>query len=197
MCVSRGHSIEEAQDLTQGFFLHLFEKHRLAQADPARGRFRSFLLSAFNHFLTNEWRREQTAKRGGGQPLLSLEGNVAENRYSVEPVSNLTPEVLYERQWALTLLDTAIKRLQAECAAAGKADHFERLKEFLTAGPGENHYGPAAAELGMTRGAVGTAIHRLRQRFRDLLREEIVHTVATQAEVEDEIRWLCSAVGQV
>jgi len=193
---TRGHGIEEAEDLTQGFFLRLFENHRLARVDPGKGKFRSFLLSALNHFLANEWRRSRAAKRGGGQPPISLDSNLAESRYLLEPASSLTPEVIFERRWAMTLLDNALNRLRAECAGAGKADQFEKLKEFLTAGPEESQYGPAAAELGMTNGAVAVATHRLRQRYRELLREEIAHTVASPAEVGDEIRWLCAAIGQ-
>ena len=193
---SRGHGVEDAEDLTQGFFLHLFENHRLARVDPSKGKFRSFLLRALNHFLTNEWRRSHAAKRGGGQPLISLDGSLAETRYSLEPASAFTPEIIFERRWAMTLLENALDRLRAECAAMGNADQFEKLKDFLTAGPEESHYGPAAAELGMTNGAVAVATHRLRQRYRELLREEIAHTVASPAEVGDEIRWLCAAIAQ-
>jgi RNA polymerase sigma factor (sigma-70 family) len=189
----RGHEIEEAKDLTQEFFIRLLKKDYLAHADPNKGKFRSFLLSALNHFLMNEWRRVQARKRGAGQPLISLD-DTAERRYAQEAVSDLTPERIYERHWALALLDRALGRLRAEFAAAGQARHFNVLRGFLTTEPGQSRYADAAAELGTTAGAVASAVHRLRHRYRELVREEIAHTVATPAEVEDEIRWLFAAV---
>jgi len=191
----RGYDAEEAKDLTQEFFLRLLQKHYLAHADRSKGRFRSFLLTALNHFLANDWRRAQAAKRGGGQPLISLDDPAAETRYALEPLSDLTPEKIYERRWALTLLDRALGRLAAEYEAAGRSPQFERLQGFLATESGETRYAAVAAELGMTADAVGVAVHRLRYRYRELVREEIAHTVASPAEVEDEIRWLFTAVG--
>ena len=191
----RGYDAEEAKDLTQEFFLRLLQKHYLAHADRSKGRFRSFLLTALNHFLANDWRRAQAAKRGGGQPLISLDDPAAETRYALEPLSDLTPEKIYERRWALTLLDRALGRLAAEYEAAGRSPQFERLRGFLATESGETRYAAVAAELGMTADAVGVAVHRLRYRYRELVREEIAHTVASPAEVEDEIRWLFTAVG--
>jgi RNA polymerase sigma factor (sigma-70 family) len=191
----RGHTPEDAQDLTQAFFLRLLQKQYLAHADRDKGRFRSFLLTALNHFLTNDWRRAEAVKRGSGQPPISLDDTRAEDRYALEPLSDLTPERLYERHWALTLLDQALARLRAESAAAGQTRQFNRLKGFLTTQAAESSYAAVAAELGMTSGAVGKLIYRLRHRYRELVREEIAHTVASPAEVEDEIRWLFRAVG--
>ena len=190
----RGYDAEEAKDLTQEFFLRLLQKQYLAHADHSKGHFRSFLLTALNHFLANDWRRAQAAKRGGGQPVISLDDPAAESRYALEPLSDLTPEKIYERRWALTLLDQALGRLGAEFAAAGRGPQFERLRGFLTTELGESRYAAVAAELGMTADAVGVAVHRLRHRYRELVREEIAHTVASPAEVEDEIRWLFAAL---
>ena len=161
-----GHDAEEAKDLTQEFFLRLLQNHYFAHADHSKGRFRSFLLSALNHFLANDWRRAQAAKRGGGQALISLDDPAVEARYALEPLSDLTPEKIYERRWALTLLDQALGRLGAEFAAAGRGPQFERLKGFLTTTVAESRYAAVATELGMTADAVGVAVHRLRYRYR-------------------------------
>jgi RNA polymerase sigma factor (sigma-70 family) len=189
----RGYQVEEAKDLTQDFFIRILEKDYLAHADRGKGRFRSFLLSALNHFLINEWRRAQALKRGAGQSLISLD-DTAEDRYAQEAASDLTPERIYERRWALTLLERALCRLRAEADAAGRARQFEQLRDFLTTGTGESHYAEAAANLGMTAGAVGVAVHRMRHRYGELVREEIAQTVADPAEIEDEIRWLFAVV---
>ena len=191
----RGHTPEDAQDLTQEFFLRLLQKHYLTHADRNKGRFRSFLLSSLDHFLANDWRRAQAEKRGGGHPPISLDDASAEGRYTLEPLSDLTPERLYERQWALTLLDHALAMLREEFTAAGQARQFNHLRGFLTTEAAQGSYAATAAELGMTTGAMASAVHRLRHRYRELVREEIAHTVASPAEVEDELRWLFAAVG--
>ena len=191
----RGYEPTEAQDLTQDFFIRFLEKGYLTHADRQKGKFRSFLLTALNHFLVNEWRRAQAIKRGGGGPLISLDDETAESRYAREAATHLTPEKVYERRWALTLLDQALGRLGEEFAAAGQGREFDRLRGFLTTEAGESRYAEVAEELGMTSGAVGAAVHRLRRRYRDLVREEIAHTVASPAEVDEEIRWLFTAVG--
>lgn len=191
---SRGHGAEEAKDLTQSFFLHLLENHGLAHANPRKGKFRSFLLAALNHFLTNEWRRGRAAKRGGGERFISIEEQTAESRYSLEPVSGSTPETIYERKWAVALLDRALTRSKAEYAAAGKSHLFDLLQPFLASKPAESDYGTAAEALGLTTGAVGVAVHRLRQRYGELVREEIAHTTAGRAEAADEMRWLFTVV---
>jgi RNA polymerase sigma-70 factor (ECF subfamily) len=185
----RGHGAQEAEDLTQEFFARLLAKRFLAGVDRRKGRFRTFLLMAVKRFLANEYDRCRARKRGGGRRLVSLEGLEPETRYCREPAHRLSAERLFEQQWALTLLDNVLARLQAEMTGGGKAELFDALKGHLALGGGGS-YAAAAAGLGMTEGAVKTAVHRLRRRYRDLLREEIAHTVADPAEIEDEIRHL-------
>jgi len=188
----RGYDAQEAQDLTQEFFLRLLTNAYLSHADRSKGKFRSYLLVALNHFLTDDWRRAQAAKRGGGQTLISLDADAAETRYALEPSSDLTPEKIYERCWALTLLDQAMVKLKEECSVAGKGPQFDQLGAFLTSEAAESERAAAGAQLGMTAGAVAVAIHRLRQRYRELVQEAVAHVVASPGEVEDEIRWLFS-----
>lgn len=187
-------TIPEAQDLTQEFFLRLLEKNSLAAASPERGRFRSFLLTSLKNFLNNEWDRANAQKRGGGRERLSLDWETGESRLSLEPAHANTPEREFERQWALTLLDNVVRRLQDEFAAAGKARHFELLKETLTGDRATVEYSIVAAELSMTEEAVRQAAHRLRKRYRELLREEVAATVENDSEVEDEIGRLLAAL---
>ncbi len=182
-----GHSADDAQDLTQEFFVRLLDKQFLAAADRNKGRFRTFLLTAVKRFLANEYDRLQAKKRGGGHTILSLEG--LEARYCQEPADTLTPERIFERQWALTLLDQVLARLHAEMASEGKAALFDAMKGHLT-GSQTVSYARTAAGLGMTEGAVKVAAHRLRQRYRELLREEISQTVAGPDEIEEEVRYL-------
>ncbi|HVM61987.1 MAG TPA: sigma-70 family RNA polymerase sigma factor [Verrucomicrobiae bacterium] len=189
----RGYDVHEAEDLTQEFFARLLAKNYLAGVDPSKGKFRSFLLASLKHFLANEWDRAHAAKRGGGQPLLPLDTQSAETRYRQEPADELTAEKLLERQWALALLDQVLDRLQAEFAADGKSEQFDQLKLFLTEGKGATSYAAMATKLGTTEGAVKVAVHRLRRRYRELLREEIAHTVASPAEIDEEIRHLFAA----
>jgi RNA polymerase sigma factor (sigma-70 family) len=184
-----GNSAEDAQDLTQEFFVHLLDKHFLAAADQKKGRFRTFLLTAVKHFLANERDRVRARKRGGGQRIVSLEGPESEARYRREPFDTLTPERVFERQWALTLLEQVLAQLQAEMTANGKAALFDAMKAHLT-GAQTTGYAATAARLGMTEGAVKVAAHRLRRRYRELLREEIAQTVPSPDEIEDEIRHL-------
>ncbi len=192
----RGYEAHEAEDLTQEFFARLLAKNYLADVDRTKGKFRSFLLASLKHFLANEWDRAHAAKRGGDQPLLSLDTQTAETRYRSEPADELSPEKLLERQWALALLDQVLDRLQAEFVTDGKAEQFDHLKPFLTEGKGTTSYAAVATKLGTTDGAVKVAVHRLRRRYRELLREEISHTVATPAEIEEEIRHLFAAFGR-
>lgn len=182
-----GHSAEDAQDLTQEFFVRLLDKNFLAVADRQKGRFRTFLLTAVKHFLANEQDRARAKKRGGGQAIVSLED--LESRYGREPVDTLTPERIFERQWALALLNQVLSRLQAEMTANNKGLLFDTLKDHLTGNQSASH-ATIAARLGMTEGAIKTAAHRLRRRYRDLLREEIAQTVACPDEIEEEIRYL-------
>jgi DNA-directed RNA polymerase specialized sigma24 family protein len=193
----RGYTAPEAQDLTQSFFQHLLEKNSFQYAERERGKFRSFLLASLNHFLSNEWDREQAQKRGGHLQIVSLEEIASlEDRYSPESVP--TPEKLFERQWALLLLDRVLMRLAGEFEAAGKKGLFEHLKAFLTMSDGRVPYNKAAAELGMTEGALRVSVHRLRRRFGELLRAEVAETIADPSEssqIDEEIGYLLAALG--
>jgi DNA-directed RNA polymerase specialized sigma24 family protein len=186
----QGHSPPDSQDLTQGFFARLLEKDYLKAAAQEKGRFRTFLIVALKRFLANEWDHARAQKRGGGQVVLSLDTELAEQRYQVEPVEGSTAEKVFERRWALTLLDRTMARLRDEFSAGGKREDFDRLKMCLTADRGEISYAEMAKSLAMTEGAARVAVHRLRKRFRDIFREEIAHTVAGPEEIEDEVRYL-------
>jgi RNA polymerase sigma-70 factor (ECF subfamily) len=186
----RGHPAADAQDLTQEFFARLLENRWIDQADPQRGRFRSFLLTALKHFLANEWNKAHTRKRGGGTVLVSLNDDSAEHRYAREPASESTPESQYERRWALALLEGVLLRLENEYRQEGKTDLFAVLKSSLTVDRSALAYPDLAAKLGLTEGAVRVAVHRLRQRYRLLLRAEVAHTVASPDEVEEEMHYL-------
>ncbi len=188
--------IHEAQDLTQEFFLRLLEKNSLAAASPERGRFRSFLLASLKNFIANEWDRATAQKRGGDRERLSLDWESGESRLSLEPTHADTPEREFERQWALTLLDNVVQRLQDEFVTAGKSRQFELLKETLTGGRAVLDYAAVAEELSMSEEAARQTAHRLRKRYRELLREEVSATVESDEEVEDEIGRLLAAVGK-
>lgn len=183
----------EAQDVTQAFFTELLEKERIQLADQQRGKFRSFLLAALNHFLANRWRAAQAQKRGGGQAILSLDFHAGESRYDCEPAYDLTAERIFERRWAMTLLDNALTRLREEHVRGGKSELFELLKGHLGLGDSAP-YRELAERLGMTEGAVKVAAHRLRRRCAEILREEIAQTVSDPAEIDDELRALFSVV---
>jgi RNA polymerase sigma factor (sigma-70 family) len=190
-----GHTQEEAEDLTQGFFMRVLEKHYLHDFDRERGRFRSFLLGALKHYLANERDAARTLKRGGGRALLPLDDILdAERRYSLEPRTDLTPDRIFERQWALTVLGRVQDQLRGEAIRQGKEAQFERLKGLLVGEDSEVGYRTLASELGTTEGALKVAIHRLRQRFRELLREEIAHTVVDPHEIGGELRELFTAI---
>ena len=185
----------EAQDLTQEFFTRLLEKDFLDDVDPARGRFRAFLLAAVKHFLSNEWDKGQAAKRGGGQRIQSLDVQTfdwdsGESRFLTEPSHELTPERLFERQWAIALLDRVLKRLRDEYLSLEKLTEFETLTPFLSRDRDGANFADAAQRLDSSESSVRVAAHRLRKRYRELLREEIAHTVSTPEEVEDELRYL-------
>jgi RNA polymerase sigma-70 factor (ECF subfamily) len=190
----QGHQPDDAQDLTQEFFARLLEKHYLQSADPGRGRFRSFLLTAFQRFLSKERDRERAKRRGGGTKPLPLDFEAGERRYSLEPAHEATAERIYEQRWALTLLDRVFARLRDESDRAGKQKQFDRLKVYLTGEAGAPAYRDIAAELAMTEGAVKVAVHRLRRRYRDLVREEISQTVAGPEDVDEELRHLFAAL---
>ncbi len=185
---------EDAQDLTQAFFARLLEKDYLQAADARRGKFRSFLLTAFKHFLANERERNGAQKRGGGRIVLPLDFRAGEERFRREPVDPRTPENQYERRWALTLLEQTLGRLRAEYEAAGKSRLFEALKGTLTGEPAGVPYARLAADLGVTESVVKVAAHRLRRRYGELLRAEIAQTVASPDEVDEELRSLFAAV---
>jgi len=190
----RGFSAHEAEDLTQGFFARLLEKETLKRADRKRGRFRTFLLSALTSFLNNEWDKLQALKRGGQVQIISLDETAAEERYRHEPVELATPERLFERRWALTLLEQVLARLKQEYASAAKAKLFAQLEPSLVGEATPGQHGEWAVALGMNEGAVRVALHRLRRRYGELLRSEIADTVASHAEVEDEIRHLFASL---
>jgi RNA polymerase sigma-70 factor (ECF subfamily) len=191
----QGHSLEDAQDLTQGFFARLIEKGDLADADRSRGRFRAFLLTACRHFLANEWDREQAQKRGGGRTALTIDAAAAEGRYQRALSHAQTPERLYERQWCLTLLAAVLDDLRDEYGASGKGRVFDRLKGFLTDAETDETHADAAADLGISAAAVKVAVHRLRKRYRDVLRRRVADTVSSEQEVEDEIGHLFTTLG--
>jgi RNA polymerase sigma-70 factor (ECF subfamily) len=187
-------SADDAQDLTQEFFARLLEKDYLQAADPRRGKFRSFLLAAFKHFLAKEHKRAAAQKRGGDRRLLPLDFQDGERRYHHEPADPITPETLYERRWALTLLEQALARLRQEFAGAGKGHLFEALKGTLSGDGTTEPYARIGQDLGLSEQAVKTAVHRLRRRYQELLRAEVAQTVASPEEVEDELRDLFAAV---
>ena len=190
----RGYPAEEAYDLTQSFFASLLEKSGFAAADPARGRFRSWLLASVSHFLSNARDYSQAQKRGGQVHTLRIDGEAAEGRYRLEPAHEETPERLFERQWTLALLARVFDALRHEWAGAGKGALFERLKGCLTGEKNPATYQQVADGLGMTEGAVKVAAHRLRRRFRELLEAEVAQTVERPEEVEEELRHLLVSV---
>lgn len=188
----QGRSPHDAQDLTQAFFARLLEDDAdaLRLVAPEKGRFRSFLLVAFKRFMANEWEKACTQKRGGGHLHVTFDTALAESGYHDSLRDEASAEKLYERRWALTLLDRAMARLREEFVATGKGSDFDCLKVQLTAPRGGTGYAEVAATLGMTEGAARVAVHRLRRRFREVFREEIAHTVADVMEIDDEVRHL-------
>jgi DNA-directed RNA polymerase specialized sigma24 family protein len=194
-CVRRqGYGPDDAEDLTQEFFARLLASDYLARADPHSGKFRSFLLTGLKRFLCDQWDKAHRLKRGGGQRVISFDQQSAEERYRLEPTDQLTPERLFERSWAATLLERAAARLRDEYLAAGKAELFHQLTEFRLDVPEQRAYATVAAELGLGESALKSAIHRLRQRHLQLVRDEIAQTVAEPAEVDEEIRYLLGVI---
>jgi RNA polymerase sigma-70 factor (ECF subfamily) len=189
----KGYSATDAEDLIQEFFTRLLSRNFLNVADRNRGTFRSFLLGSLEHFLVREWTKARAQKRGGGQIIVSLEGMDAESRYLAEPKHEMTAERIFDRRWALTLLDAAMARLREECAAAGKADLLGKVGNALSGDRGDGSYAAIAAELNTSEGAVKVAVHRLRKRFGELVREEIAQTVTTSEEIDQELRALFAA----
>jgi len=190
----QGYSPPDAQDLTQEFFSRLLEKDYMASVNSSKGRFRSFLLASLKHFLANEWDKARAQKRGGNRVLIPIHSGPAETAYGLEPVENITPETVFERRWALTLLELVLARLRAEQVRDGKVKLFEELKTTLTGERGALRYAEIGARLNLSEGAVKVAVHRLRKRYRELLREEIAHTVSGPEQIEGEIRALFCAL---
>jgi RNA polymerase sigma-70 factor (ECF subfamily) len=186
-------SVDEAQDLTQGFFVELLERELLACADPARGRFRTFLLAAFEHFISHQWERQRAQKRGGGRLPLSLDFGWAESRLAGEPGIEDDPRQAFERLWALQVLEASLQSVRAQYEARGQGHVFAALKAFMLDEQAGARLADAAEELGVSEGAVKVALHRLRARYRDALRAEILGTVDDPQEVDDEIRRLFAA----
>jgi RNA polymerase sigma-70 factor (ECF subfamily) len=190
----RGYDVPTAQDLVQSFFARLLAKDHLRQADRTRGKFRAFLLTSLHRFLADEWDHARRLKRGGGQVPISLDGLTAEERYQLEPTDPFDAARLYDRRWATTLLQLALERLGEEQAARGRAKEFDDLRQFLVAEGEPIGYAEVAQRLGLTITAARMAVSRLRERYRELLREEILRTVATTQDAEEEYRSLMAAL---
>jgi RNA polymerase sigma factor (sigma-70 family) len=189
-----GEAPAAAEDLVQEFFARLLEKKYLAQVDRSKGRFRSFLLAAAKHFLSKERDKLRAQKRGGGQVVIALDALDAEARYAIEPADNMTPERLFERQWAMAVLDLVMRRLRDEYAQGGKVKLYDAVEPCLTQGAPAVNYGQVSRELRMTEGSVRVAVHRMRRRYRDLLRDEIAQTVDSPGQVEEEIAYLLNCL---
>ena len=192
----RGHSPEQAQDLTQEFFAGFLEKNHVAKAARERGRFRCFLMTSVENFLRNENDRARAQKRGGGRKLISLDEQDAEQRYLCEPATETDPAKTFEQRWAATLLNTVLTRLQEEFGTTGRGDLFEALQAHLWGDSESIPYPQLAEQFGLSLANVKTTAHRLRQRYRELLREEIAHTVALPSQIDDEIRHLMKVVSE-
>lgn len=190
----RGYDRHQAEDYTQGFFTRLLEKHGLRPADPKLGKFRWYILGALKHFVADERDRARALKRGGGRKVLSLDFENAENQYALEPADELSPEKLFERSWALTMLKKAMSRLEAESAGLKKKKVFEHLVVYLAPTEKTAPYRDVAEKLDMTEAAVKVAVSRLRKRYRELLRDEIAQTVASKEQIEQELRELFAAL---
>lgn len=192
----QGHGVEEAEDLTQGYFALLLEKDYLQGVDASKGRLRSFLLVSVKHFLANEWDKKRALKRGGDLQKVPLDRESAESRFREHAADELTPEEVFERHWALTVLELALAELEREAETAGKKRKFERLKPYLVGGEPSVPYKEVGNELQMSPGAVKTAVYRMRQRFGHLLRNEIAETLASGADVEAELRHLLGVLAR-
>jgi len=192
---NRGYDQDQSRDLTQGFFALLIEKNYLSPANHNRGKFRSFLLTAVKHFLANEWDRTNALKRGGGHIPVSIDLVTAEGWHNATAVDHATPETLYERRWALTLLENVMSKLRTEFSNAGKAIEFERLSMFLNKDSDSARYETVAKELAISAGALRMSVHRFRQKYRQLLRSEITESVSRPEEIDEELRFLVSILG--
>jgi RNA polymerase sigma factor (sigma-70 family) len=190
----RGFAQHDAEDLAQGFFAYLLEKETFKKVDRQKGKFRSFMLAALTNFLNNDWAKRRTSKRGGKMKIVSLDETRSEEHYSHEPVDSSTPEKLFERRWAFAVVERVFARLRQEYAKANKLKLFTKLEYGLTREIAQNICAEWASALDMSEGAVKVALHRLRRRYGELLRDEIKRTVATQEELDEEIRHLCEAI---
>ncbi len=191
-----GHAPADAEDIVQSFFSNLLEKRSLQHADPLRGRFRTFLLASLKHFMTNEWQRQRTAKRGGGVPAFSLDQLGPEELYAREIAHSLTPEQLYDRAWALSVLARVRARLRDDYARRGQAERFRLLESFLPGETSELTYAEAGRQLGLSEGGVKAEVHRLKRRYRSFLRAAVMPTVARLEDVDEELRELMGALSQ-
>ncbi|MDB6123703.1 MAG: hypothetical protein JWQ71_2696 [Pedosphaera sp.] len=192
----QGRAPQDAEDLTQAFFARLLEKNFVAAADPEKGKFRTFLLAALKRFMANEWDRDHAQKRGGFQTVIAIDQAVVESRFNADLTHDLQPDVLFERQWAMMLLERVMSLLQEEYVATGRATLFEHLRSCLAKQEATQSYALIAVELKLTEAAVKTAVHRLRTRYREILRSEIGKTVASPDEIETELRHLFSTFGR-
>ena len=192
----RGYATHDAEDVTQGFFLHLLEHRALHHVHPLKGRFRSFLLASFQNYLASECDRARALKRGGAQEFVFIDAENAENRYRLEPFEDLTPETIFDARWALTIVKEAMERLEEEFSIQNKSSTFEALKGYLgtDAATNSQSYSETAEKLGVSLGAVKTLIYRSRKRYSFLLREAVSRTVSDQSDVDAEIRALCDAL---
>jgi RNA polymerase sigma-70 factor (ECF subfamily) len=190
----KGYDVHSAQDLIQEFFARLLARNYLSVADRNRGKFRSFLLASLEHFLAREWTKGHAQKRGGGQAVLSLDGADAENRYLLEPAHELTPDKIFDRRWATTLLDQAMSQLRRECLDSGKGELFATVQSSLIGEKGDASYAEISLALNKSEGAIKVAVHRLRQRYGELVRAEIAQTVTTPEEVDEELNYLFSVL---
>ena len=190
----KGHVEADAKDLTQAFFETLLERKDFQTVNRSKGRFRTFLLVSLNHFLSNERDHARAAKRGGGRTILSLDAIPPEQFHRYEPASDLSPDKLFDQRWAMTLLEEAVARLESEMATDGKLRQFGTLKMFLTNEPRDGEYALAAKQLGTTNQSVAVAVHRLRQRYREIVRAEVANTVSSPTEVDEEMRHLYAAL---
>ena len=191
----RGFSADESNDLTQSFFAQLLEKNSIEHADPDRGKFRTFLLTSLKNFISNQWRSDQAQKRGGHLKKFSLEIARGEEKYAMEPVDSATPESLFDRRWAMTLLATTFEKLQEEYEKNNRAELFNKIKPYLVGNNDKVPYRDVSESLGITENAVKVAVHRLRKRCGVLLRDEIAQTVSTEEEIDEELRDMFATLG--
>jgi DNA-directed RNA polymerase specialized sigma24 family protein len=192
----QGANPADAEDITQSFFAHLLQSRIIRRADRSRGTFRTFLLTSLKHFQINNWRRAQAQKRGGQTQVISIHDEGAEERYQLEPVTDLTPDVLFDRRWAITVLAAALEQVRLDHLEAGLEQRFAVLKEFLTETVSDRGYDRAAAALSLTPNAVKVAVLRLRRQYRDAIRDQIAQTVTTSVELEEEMQQLFAALNR-